>query len=67
MNSTFGSIIVHKDDTGYHILHSLPRNFDESSARRMQYAGPRVIMRETFPDINKWMADRKKEGFTFTE
>jgi len=67
MPSTFGSIYVHKDATGVHILSSLPKRLEESDAQRMQYAGPRVIMPEEVADFDKWLAARKKEGFTFTK
>ena len=67
MTNTFGSILVHHDESGFHILHTLPRNVAEDSLRRMQYAGPRMIMRETFSDLEKWLSARKKEGFTFSE
>jgi len=65
MPNTFGSIYVHKDVVGVHILSSLPKRLEESGAERMQYAGPRVIMPETVPDLDKWFSARKKEGFTF--
>jgi len=65
MPSTFGSFVVHKDEKGYHISQNPPKNLGESEAERTQYAGPRVIMPETVPDLNKWLAARKKEGFTF--
>jgi len=65
MPSTFGSFFVHKDVIGVHILTSLPKRLEESGAERMQYAGPRVIMPETVADLDKWLAARTKEGFTF--
>ncbi len=65
MPNTFGSIYVHKDAIGFHVLTSLPKRLEESGAERMQYAGPRVIMPETFPDLDKWLSARAKEGFTF--
>ena len=67
MPSTFGSVLIHQDAIGFHILSSLPKRLEESGAQRMQYAGPRVIMPETVADIDKWLAERKKEGFTFTK
>jgi hypothetical protein len=67
MPSTFGSFVVHKDAIGFHILHTLPKRLEESDAQRMQYAGPRVIMPETVSDLDKWLAARKKEGFTFSK
>jgi hypothetical protein len=67
MPSTFGSFVVHKDAVGFHILHNLPKRLEESGAERTQYAGPRVIMPETVPDLDLWLAARKKEGFTFTK
>lgn len=65
MPSTFGSFVVHKDALGFHIFHNLPKHLDESSAQRTQYAGPTVIMEETVPDLDKWLAAKRKEGFTF--
>jgi hypothetical protein len=65
MPSTFGSFVVHKDEEGVHISHNPPRHLGESGVQRTQYAGPRVIMPEIVPNLNKWLADRKKEGFTF--
>jgi hypothetical protein len=65
MPSTFGSFVVHKDEKGVHISHNPPKNLEEGGIERTQYAGPRVIMPETVPDLNKWLAARKKEGFTF--
>ena len=65
MNSTFGSFVVHKDAIGVHIAQNPPKYIDETAVERTQYAGPRVIMPETVPDLNKWLAARKKEGFTF--
>ena len=65
--STFGSIVIHQDAVGYHILSSLPKRLEETDVQRMQYAGPRVIMPETVASIDKWLAERKKEGFTFTK
>ena len=65
MPSTFGSFVVHKDAIGYHILHNPPKHLEPTDAERTQYAGPRVIMPETVADFDKWLAARKKEGFTF--
>jgi len=65
MPSTFGSFFIHKDERGIHILATLPKRLEESGAQQMQYAGPRVIMPEEVPDLDKWLAARKKEGFTF--
>ncbi len=65
MPSTFGSFVVHKDEKGYHITQNPPKNVGEREVERTQYAGPRVIMPETVPDLNKWLAARRKEGFTF--
>jgi hypothetical protein len=65
MPSTFGSFYVHIDEIGVHILGTLPKRLEESGAERMQYAGPRVIMPENVPDLDQWLAARKKEGFTF--
>jgi hypothetical protein len=65
MPSTFGSVLVHKDETGYHIRLNMPRGVDESVAKRMHYAGPRMLMPEGIADLDKWLAARKKEGFTF--
>ncbi len=67
MPSTFGSFVVYEDEKGVHICHNPPRNLGECEAERKQYAGPRVIMPETVPNLNKWMADRRKEGFTFSK
>lgn len=67
MTSTFGSFVVHKDAKGVHISQNPPKHLDESSAERTQYAGPRVIMPETVPDLDKWLAARRKEGFKFTK
>jgi hypothetical protein len=65
MPSTFGSFVVHQDAAGFHISQNPPKNVDEGVVKRMQYAGPRVIMPETVADLNTWLAARKKEGFTF--
>jgi len=65
MNSTFGSFVVHHDAIGFHIAHNPPKNVEEGTVERTQYAGPRVIMPEIVPDLNVWLAARKKEGFTF--
>jgi hypothetical protein len=65
MASTFGSFVVHKDAIGYHILHNPPKHLEPTETERTQYAGPRVIMPETVADFDKWLAARKKEGFTF--
>ncbi|MBI3861415.1 MAG: hypothetical protein HY290_05925 [Planctomycetia bacterium] len=65
MPSTFGSFFVHKDELGFHIYLNLPRHLDASIVPRTQYAGPRIVMPETVPNLNKWLAERKKEGFTF--
>ena len=65
MVSTFGSFVVYEDQQGVHISHSLPRNLGEIEVQWTQYSGPTVIRQETVPDLNKWMAARKKEGFTF--
>jgi len=65
MPSTFGSVLVHKDETGFHIRLNMPRGVDESLAKRMHYAGPRMLMPEGIADLDKWLAARKKEGFTF--
>jgi hypothetical protein len=65
MQSTFGSIFVHKDATGIHILSNLPKRLEESDAERMLYAGPRMLTPETVTDLDKWRAARTKEGFTF--
>jgi hypothetical protein len=65
MPSTFGSFVVYKDEKGVHIAHTPPKNLGESETERTQYSGPTVIMPETVPDLNKWLAARRKEGFTF--
>src|SRR4029077_2084094 len=65
MPNTFGSFVVHQDAIGFHILHNLPKRLEEIVAERMQYAGPRVIMPETVPDLDKWLVARKRQGFTF--
>jgi hypothetical protein len=65
MPSTFGSFIVYQDGHGFHIAQSVPRHIDESNPPRTQYAGPRVLMPEVVPDLDRWTSDRKKEGFTF--
>lgn len=65
MPSTFGSFVVHKDSAGFHIFHNLPKHLEESDAPRTLYAGPTVIMPETVPDLDKWLAAKRKEGFTF--
>ncbi|HEY3963092.1 MAG TPA: hypothetical protein VGM05_00955 [Planctomycetaceae bacterium] len=67
MPSTFGSFVVHQDAIGYHISLNLPKHLDETLTERTQYAGPRVIMPETVPDLDKWLAARRKEGFKFTK
>ena len=64
MPSTFGSFVVRHDEAGYRILHAVPKQLEASEVQRFQYAGPRVIMPETVPDLNEWLPDRKKEGFT---
>ena len=65
MPSTFGSFVVYEDARGVHISHNPPKHLGESVVERTQYAGPRVIMPETVPNLNEWLAARKKEGFTF--
>lgn len=65
MPSTFGSFVVYKDKEGVHISHNPPKTLDETNFERTQYAGPTVIMPETVPDLNRWLAARRKEGFTF--
>ena len=65
MPSTFGSFVIVMDQKGVHITRTLPKNLGESDAERMQYAGPTVIRQETVPNLNKWLAAKKKEGFTF--
>jgi hypothetical protein len=66
MPSTFGSFVVHKDALGFHIFQNMPKHLEAATdAERTQYAGPRVLMPETVPDLDKWLAERKKEGFTF--
>jgi hypothetical protein len=67
MPSTFGSFVVYSDEKGVHICHNPPKKLGEGEADRTQYAGPRVIMPETVPNLNKWLAARKKEGFTFSK
>jgi hypothetical protein len=65
MASTFGSFVVYEDQQGVHISHDFPKNHPEIKCERTQYAGPTVIRQETVPDLNKWLAAKKKEGFTF--
>jgi hypothetical protein len=65
MPSTFGSFIVYRDIHGFHVAQSMPKHLNESNPPRTQYAGPRVIMPETIPDFDKWLSERKKEGFKF--
>jgi hypothetical protein len=65
MQSTFGSFVVYKDAGGFHISQNLPKHLEASVLKRTQYAGPRALMAETVPNLTKWLAARRKEGFTF--
>lgn len=65
MPSTFGSFVVYKDEKGVHISQNPPKYLGENETERTQYAGPTAIMQETVPDLNKWLAKKRKEGFTF--
>ena len=67
MPSTFGSFIVYQDNQGFHIAQAMPRHISAGNPPRTQYAGPRVIMPEIVIDLDGWMQDRKKEGFTFQD
>jgi hypothetical protein len=66
MPSTFGGFWVCQDHIGTHVVLNLPRGVDASTAKRIQYSGPRVIMPEKIQDFDKWMVERKREGFVLT-
>ena len=57
---------MHDDHSGSHVVLSVPRGIDAVNLKRMQYAGPRVIMPETVQDFAQWLQDRKREGFVLT-
>ena len=66
MPSTFGCFWVHADDVATHTALSVPRGVDAANVKRMQYSGPRVIMPEKIADFDKWLKERKSEGFVMT-
>ncbi|MGE5191047.1 MAG: hypothetical protein ACM3U2_01005 [Deltaproteobacteria bacterium] len=66
MPSTFGGFWVHEDHAATHVVLNLPRGVDAVKIRRVQYSGPRVIMPEKIQDFEKWLGDRKREGFVLT-
>jgi len=63
MPSTFGGFWVQRDPNGANVVLSLPRGLEEINIQRMQYSGPRVIMPERVTDFEKWLDERKQEGF----
>ncbi|MBI3863880.1 MAG: hypothetical protein HY290_18475 [Planctomycetia bacterium] len=67
MHSTFGGFWVHRDQIGTHVVLSLPKNVDAGNVKRMQYAGPRIIMPERVSDFKQWLEDRKREGFVLND
>jgi hypothetical protein len=66
MPSTFGGFWVCRDDVGTQVILNLPRGADTARIKRMQYSGPRVIMPEKIVDFDKWLNERKREGFVLT-
>lgn len=66
MRSTFGGFWIHQDQIGTHVVLNIPKGIDTTNVKRMQYAGPRVIMPERVADFTKWLDDRKLEGFELT-
>lgn len=65
MPSTFGSFVVYKDEKGVQFSQNPPKYLRENETERTQYSGPTAIMQETVLDLNKWLAKKRKEGFTF--
>ena len=56
---------MYQDGRGFHIAQNPPKHLGESPSERTHYAGRRVIMPETVTEFESWLAERKKEGFTF--
>ncbi len=65
MPSTFGGFWVHQDQIGTHVVLNLPKGIEAGNVKRMQYAGPRVIMPERVADFSQWLAEREREGFVW--
>jgi hypothetical protein len=63
--SVYGTIFVHRDETGIRINGGIPTGVPVSEIRAIKYTGPRSIVAESVMNLETWLRDRIDEGFKF--